>query len=152
MRTGIVLVGLLTAMVASAQENGPTAQRVAQRVDLDSVTALVVTLASCAALHSAAAEMLEHELPDHAETARRRAQADQYTAMYLLAEDRVAKGGAPRALTSYTSYVEQLTAAGLERMTAILTKGDVAAFQKEEDLCSSLIALEDEALAKIGAE
>jgi hypothetical protein len=150
MRTGIVLAGLLSVGVASAQETPHAAQPVARHIDLDSVAALVVTVASCAALHSAAATVLEREhLRDHAETARHRGEVDQLTAMYLLAQDRVAKGGAPEPLTSYTSYVEQLTAAARDRMAALVTNADATPFKREEDFCASLIPLEDEILGKI---
>jgi len=137
--------------VTDHQTAEPARSVAEQRIDLDSVTALVVTFASCAALHAAAADVLEREgLPDFAATARRRAQADQLTAMYLLAEDRVAKGGAPRELTSYTSYVEQLTAAAHDRMVALVKDADATGFKREEDYCSSLIPLEDEVVAKLG--
>jgi hypothetical protein len=149
MRTGIVLAGLLSVGIASAQET----THAAQHVDLDSVAALVVTVASCAALHSAAAEVLDREhLRDHAETARRRGEVDQLTAMYLLAQDRVAKGGTPQPLTSYTSYVEQLTAAARERMAALVSNADAAPFKREEDFCASFIPLEDEILGKISVD
>lgn len=157
MRTGIVLAALLSTAVASAQGDsaGDSAvgQQIAQRIDLDSVSALVVTVASCAALHAAAAEVLDRErLRDHAETARHRAEVDQLTAMYLLAEDRVAKGGTRQPLTSYTSYVELLTAAARGEMLAIVTNDDAAPFKREEDFCTSLIPLEDEILGKISVD
>jgi hypothetical protein len=153
MRTGIVLAGLLAVGVVSAQESPAAHTQVAHRIDLDSVTALVVTVASCAALHAVAAEVLEREnLAEHAETARRRGQVDQLAAMYLLAQDRVAKGGTPEPLTSYTSYVEQLTASARDRMLAIVTNEDAAAFKREEDFCASFIPLEDEILGKISVD
>jgi hypothetical protein len=153
MRTGIVLAGLLVVQVLSAQESPDTHTQVALRIDLDSVAALVVTVASCAALHVVAAEVLEREsLTDHAETARRRGQVDQLAAMYLLAQDRVAKGGIPQPLTDYTSYVEQLTAAARDRMFTIVTSEDVSAFKREEDFCASFIPLEDEILGKISVD
>jgi hypothetical protein len=153
MRTGIVLAALFSVSVASAQQSPIGHAQVAHRIDLDSVAALVVTVTSCAALHAVAAEVLDREkLHDHAETARRRAEVDQLAAMYLLAEDRVAKGGAPKPLTSYTSYVEQLTAAARERMLAIVTNDDAAPFKREEDFCASFIPLEDEILGKISVD
>jgi len=153
MRTGIVLSGLFWAALATAAEHPQqqSAQHAARRVDLDSVTALVITLASCAALHVAAAEVLDREqLQAHAATARRRAEVDQYTAMYLLAQDQVAKGGAPREPTSYTSYVEQLTAAAHDRMLVVVTSDDAASFKREEAACAELIPLEDEVLSQSG--
>jgi hypothetical protein len=153
MRTGIVLASVLCLGVASAQETSGAAQHVAHLIDLDSVAALVVTVTTCAALHAAAADVLDREnLRDHAETARRRAEVDQLTAMYLLAQDRVAKGGTPEPLTSYTSYVEQLTAAARDRMLAIVTSEDAVAFKREEDFCASFIPLEDEILGKISVD
>jgi hypothetical protein len=152
MRAAIALAAWLLAASASAQEPGRVQQSGA-RIELDSVAALVAAVAGCAALHSAAAEALEHGgLPAYADVARRRAEADQLTAMYLVAEDRVAKGGVRREVTSYTSYVEQLTAAARQQMAAIVTLQDIARFTKEEDYCASFIALEDETMAKIGAE
>jgi len=149
MRTWIVLVGSLVMAAAPAQESSPASQR----IDLDSVSALVAAVASCAALHVAAAEVLDREgLTAHAETARRRAQADQVTAMHLLSEDRVAKGGPPLELTAYTAQVEQLTAAARERMTAIVTHTDASLFEREEEICASLIPLEDEILANLAAD
>jgi hypothetical protein len=146
MRTWIVLVGSLVMAAAPAQESS-------QRIDLESVAALVAVVASCAALHAAAADVLDNEgLLAHAETARRRAQADQVTAMHLLAEDRVAKGGPPLELTAYTAQVEQLTAAARERMTAIVTHTEASQFEREEENCASLIPLEDEVLAKVAAD
>jgi len=153
MRTWIVLAGSFAVGVVSAQEIPATHTQVAHRIDLDSVAALVVTVTSCAALHAAAAEVLEREnLADHAETARRRGEVDQLAAMYLLAQDRVAKGGTPEPLTSYTSYVEQLTAAARERMLAIVTNENIAVFKREEDFCASFIPLEDEILGKISVD
>jgi hypothetical protein len=154
MRTRIVLAGLFSFGVAAAQEPLDAAHHAAAaRIDLDSVAALVVTLASCAALHDAAAEVLDGErMRDHAATARRRAEVDQIAAMYLLGEDRVAKGGAPQPFASFTPYVEQLTAAARDRMVAIVTAGDVARFKREEDFCASLIPLEDEILGKISVD
>ncbi len=152
MRTWIVLLGCFLAATAQAEDTGANAHG-AQRIDLDSVAALVATLGSCAALHAAAATMLDREhLPDYAETARRRAMADLLAAMYLLREDRVAKGGIPQELVAYTAYVEELTAAAAERVAAIVASGDPAPFKREEDFCGSLIPLEDEILAKIAAE
>jgi hypothetical protein len=84
--------------------------------------------------------------------ARRRAEVDQLTAMYLVAEDRVSKGGIRRDLTSYASYVEQLTASARQQMAAIVTLQDIARFTKEEDYCTSLIALEDETMGRIAAD
>jgi hypothetical protein len=151
MRTGIVFVGLLAATVAAAQEHA--AQPVANRIDLDSITALVVTFASCAALHAAAAEKLEQaELHGYAATARRRAEVDQLAATCLLAEDRIAKGGTPRDPSAFTAYVEELTALARNRMLAIVSDPDPAAYKKEEAVCSSLTPLEDEILAKISAD
>ena len=72
--------------------------------------------------------------------------------MYLLAQDHAAKGGPPRELDSYTSYVEQLTAAARERMVSIVMKEDAAPFKREEAICTELIPLEDEILAKISAD
>jgi hypothetical protein len=91
-------------------------------------------------------------LPDHAEVARRRANVDQLTAMYLLAEDRVAKGGTRQELTAFTSHVEQLTAAAFARMSAVVASADPSAFRREEDVCESLVPLEDEVLAKLAAD
>jgi hypothetical protein len=151
MRTGIVLVGVLCAAAAAAQERA--AQPVTGRIDLDSIAALVVTFASCAALHAAAAEALERAaLLPYAATARRRAGVDQLAVAYLLAEDRVAKGGTPRELASFTDYVEQLTAAARERMVAVVEDPDPAAYKREENICASLIPLEDEILSKLGAD
>ena len=142
------MVCALIAASAGAQEPRPP-----QRIDLDSISALVATVAGCAALHSAAADALERGgLPAYADVARRRADVDQLTAMYLVSEDRVAKGGVRRDLMSYASYVEDLTAAAREQMAAIVTLQDIGKFSKEEDFCASLIALEDETLAKIDAE
>jgi hypothetical protein len=153
MRTGIVLAGLVAVGVASAQESPAARTQVAHRIDLDSVAALVVTVASCAALHAVAAEMLEREhLLEHAATARRRAEVDQLAAMYLLAQDRVAKGGTPEPLTAYTSHVEQLTAAARDRMLTIVTSQDAGPFKREEDFCASFIPLEDEILGKISVD
>lgn len=141
-----LLAATASAQEPSRSESSPT------RVELDSVAALVAAVAGCAALHSAAADALARGgLPAYADVARRRAEADQLTAMYLVAEDRVAKGGVRRDLTSYTSYVEQLTAAARERMAAIVTLQDIARFSKEEDYCASFIALEDETMSKIAA-
>jgi hypothetical protein len=157
MRTWIVLVLSLVASLvvtaAPAQESSHATGAGGAHIDLESVDALVALAASCAALHAAAGELLEREgLNLHAETARRRAQADQVTAMHLLAEDRVAKGATPLELTAYTAQVEQLTAAARDRMTAILTHTDPALFESEEQVCSSLIPLEDEVLAKLTAD
>jgi hypothetical protein len=139
-------------MTAGAQQPS-TDEQPGTRIQLDSVAALVAAVAGCAALHSAAADALERGgLPAYAAVARRRAEVDQLTAMYLVAEDRVAKGGIRRDLTSYTSYVEELTAAARERMTAIVTLEDIARFTKEEDYCASFIALEDDTMSKIGAD
>lgn len=149
MRAGIVLAGWALAAAAAAQEPGGGQQR----VELDSVAALVAAVASCAALHSAAGDALERGgLAAYADVARRRAEVDQLTAMYLVAEDGVAKGGVRRDLTSYASYVEQLTAAAREQMAAIVTLQDIGRFKKEEDYCASFIALEDETMGKIGAD
>ena len=152
MRTRIVLITLLCASAAPAEEPAapPTA---GGSIDLDSVAALVATVASCAALHAAAADVLDRErLPDHAAVARRRAHVDQLTAMYLLAEDRVAKGAARQDLTAFTSSVEQLTAAARVRMSAVVANEDPTAFRREEDVCESLVPLEDEVLAKLAAD
>lgn len=139
----------LVAATAAGQEPG-SAQ---PRVELDSVAALVAAVAACAALHSAAADALEHGgLPAYADVARRRAEVDQLTAMYLVAEDRVSKGGIRHDLTSYASYVEQLTASARQQMAAIVTLQDIARFTKEEDYCTSLIALEDETMGRIAAD
>jgi len=154
MRTGIVLLGLLGAAVAVAGEQPiAVADPAAKRIDLDSIAALVVSVTTCAALHAAAADVLDREhLPQHAETARRRAQVDQVAAMYLLAQDHAVKGGPARELDSYTSYVEQLTGAAHERMVGIVTKEDAAPFKHEEAICTELIPLEDEILTKISAD
>ena len=128
-------------------------QPIANRVDLDSIGALVVTFASCAALHAAAAETLERaDLRAYAETARRHAAIDQLAVTYLLAEDRIAKGGAPEDAASFTPYVEQLTAQARDRMIAIVENPDPAPYKREEAICSSLIPLEDEILAKISSD
>lgn len=152
MRAAIALAGWLLAVQAAAQQPGG-GQQPGGRIELDSVAALVAAVAGCAALHSAAAQALERGgLPAYADVARRRAEADQLTAMYLIAEDRVAKGGLRRDPTSYASYVEQLTAAAKERMAEIVTLQDIARFSKEEDYCASFIALEDETMSKIAAD
>ncbi|HET8699282.1 MAG TPA: hypothetical protein VFO94_17485, partial [Gammaproteobacteria bacterium] len=70
----------------------------------------------------------------------------------LVAEDRVAKGGVRRDFTSYASYVDDLTAAARDQMAAIVTLQDIDKFTNEENFCASLIALEDETLAKINAD
>ena len=150
MRTGIVLVSLLAAAGAAAEER---ATPIANRVDLDSITALVVTFASCAALHAAAADALEGaNLLPYADTARRRAEVEQLAVTYLLAEDRSAKGGSSLEPASFTAYVEQLTAHAREHMIAIVTNPDPTPYKREEQICSSLIPLEDEILAKISAD
>lgn len=147
MRTWIVLGVWCCSALAQAEETAP------QRIDLDSVAALVATVASCAALHAAAADVLDRErLSDHAEVARRRAHVDQLTAMYLLAEDRVAKGGARQDLGEFSAHVEQLTAAAYARMAAVVASDDPAAFRGEEDVSESLVALEDEVLAKLAQD
>jgi hypothetical protein len=152
MRTWIAPVAWLCASMALAEEIAAPAPA-ALRIDLDSVAALVATVASCAALHAAAADVLERErLPDHAAVARRRAHVDQLTAMYLLAEDRVAKGAARQDLTTFTSSVEQLTAAARVRMSAVVANENPTAFRREEDVCESLVPLEDEVLTKLAAE
>jgi hypothetical protein len=151
MRTGIVLLGLLCAGIAAAgEERVAVGDSTATRIDLDSVAALVVSVTTCAALHSAAAEVLDREhLPQHAETARRRAQVDQVAAMYLLAQDHAAKGGPPRELDSYTSYVERLTAAATSEWR-LCDEGRCRPSARGSDR-TELIPLEDEILAKISA-
>jgi hypothetical protein len=150
MRTRIVVAIACALAAAGAVAQAPAA---AQRIDLDSVAALVATVAGCAALHSAAADALERGgLAAYADVARRRAEVDQLTAMFLVAEDRVAKGGARRDYMSYASYVEDLTAAARAHMAAIVTLQDIDKFTNEEDFCASLVALEDETLAKINAD
>jgi hypothetical protein len=149
MRTGIVLTCLVWSAGAAAQ-SGAQGSLSSARFDADSVIDLVVTAASCAALHAAAADALDHaNLAGHAATARRRAEADQLTAMYLLAEDRAAKGGTHEPLTRFAGHVEQLTAAAYERMKALVTNDDASSFEREEDFCARLIPLEDEILGKI---
>jgi hypothetical protein len=149
MRTRIV-VAIACALAATGAAAQPPA---GPRIDLDSVAALVAAVAGCAALHSSAADALERGgLAAYADVARRRAEADQLTAMFLVAEDRVAKGGARRDYMSYASYVEDLTAAARAHMAAIVTLQDIDKFTNEEDFCASLVALEDETLAKINAE
>jgi hypothetical protein len=151
MRTRIVLATLLLCGTAAAEDR--PAPPAAPRLDLESGAALVVTVATCAALHAAPADMLDSgNLHEHAATARRRAEVDQLTAMYLLAEDRVAKGGAPQPLASFTSYVEELTAAAYDRMRAIVAHEDKSTFQREEDFCAQFIPLEDEVLGKISVD
>jgi hypothetical protein len=153
MRAGIALAGCWLLAVTAAAQPPSAEERRATRVPLDSVAALVAAVAGCAALHSAAADALERGgLPAYAEVARRRAEVDQLTAMYLVAEDRVAKGGIRRDLLAYASYVDELTAAARERMTAIVTLEDIARFTNEEDYCASFIALEDDTISRIGAE
>ena len=148
----VLLVASLCATAAHAQE--PTVQPIANRIDLESITALVVTFASCAALHKAAADALETAgLPaEYAVTARRRAEVDQLAVTYLLAEDRVAKGGPAREPAAFAAYVEQLTAQANDRMRAIVASADPAPYKREEAICSSLIPLTDEILAKISAD
>ena len=151
MRTGIVLASLLIGTGAVAQERA--AQPIDNRLDLHSISALVATFASCAALHVAAAKALdEAALHPHAATARRRAQIDQLAVTYLLAEDRAAKGGPAPDPASFTAYVEHLTAQAHGRMLAVVTNPDPAPYKKEEAICSSLTPLEDEILAKIKTE
>jgi hypothetical protein len=153
MRTGIIVAGLFSFGLAAAQEPSAPARPQPERIDLESAAGLIATIASCAALHAAAADLLEREnLSEHATTARRRAEIDQLTAMYLLAEDRVANGGSREPLTAFTSSVEQLTAAAAERMNAIVTGADAARIKREEDFCASFIPLEDEILGKIDAD
>lgn len=150
MRTGIVLMTLLGATAASAQGRAP--EPVAHRIDLDSITALVVQFASCAALHSAAADALERaSMVDYANRARQRAEVDQLVVTYLIAEDRVAKGGSRRDPNEFTSYVEDLTAQARERMAAVVTAADPTDYKREESICSSLTPLVDDVLAKLAA-
>lgn len=150
MRTRIVLAALCCMSEAAAAQE-PTLRPVANRIDLESVTALVVTFASCAALHAAAADALEAAgLPaDYSATARRRAEVDQLAVAYLLAQDRIAKGGIAPEPASFASYIEQLTAEASDRMRAIVADANPASYKKEEAICSSLIPLTDEILAKI---
>ena len=161
MRTWIVLPLSFVARSLRCSSRRPRPRKKARMRPAPAVRAstsspsppLVALVASCAALHAAAGELLEREGLDlHAETARRRAQADQVTAMHLLAEDRVAKGATPLELTAYTAEVEQLTAAARDRMTAIVTHAEPGLFEREEQVCSSLIPLEDEVLAKLTAD
>lgn len=150
MRTGIVLLAFCISAAANAQQRAATP--VANRIDLDSITALAVQLASCAALHAAAADALERaSMSDYAARARQRAEVDQLVTAYLLAEDRVAKGGIRREPATFTSYVEELTAQAHERMAAVVAAADPAAYKHEEAICSSLTPLVDEVLPKIGA-
>ncbi|HUL83778.1 MAG TPA: hypothetical protein VL131_16640, partial [Gammaproteobacteria bacterium] len=79
------------------------------------------------------------------------ARADQVTAMYLLAQQRIALGGPPQPLASFEPYVQQLMAGAFERMAALVASGDVARFRSEEQFCSSLLPLEDEVAAKLNA-
>jgi len=152
MRTAIVLTSLLWFGGAAAQSGVPDSPG-SERFHVDSVIDLIVTAASCAALHAAAADALDSaHLDAHAATARRRAEADQLTAMYLLAEDRAAKGGTREPLTRFASDVEQLTAAAYERMRALVTNKDASSFEREEDLCARLIPLEDDILGKIPSD
>ena len=137
MRTGIVLAGVLSIRSCERAGTSVPARHAPERIDLDSVAGLIATIASCAALHSAAADLLDREkLHEHAATARRRAEVDQLTAMYLLAEDRVAKGASREPLTAFTSAVEQLTAAASDRMGAIVKGEDSARIKREEDFCA----------------
>jgi hypothetical protein len=150
MRTWIVLLVATAATAAGAQER--TVTPVSSRIDLDSITALAVQLASCAALHAAAAEALERaRMSDYAARARRRAELDQLVTAYLLAEDRVAKGGIRRDPAAFTTYVEDLTANARDRMAAVVAATDAAEYRREEAVCSSLTPLVDEVLAKITA-
>jgi len=119
---------------------------------LDSVTDVVLRVTSCAALHIVAMRALNdtgHSA--NADTARTRARADQVTAMYLLEQQRVAMGGTPQPLASFEPYVQQLMAGALERMAALVASGDVARFRGEEEFCASLLPLENEVAAKLGA-
>ena len=150
MRTGIVLGGVFCAFAALAQEPAGPPAPVA---DLQSVAALVQRFASCAALHAAAAERLEHAgMVSYAEMARRRAGVDQLAISYLLAEERIAKGGIVREPFSLTPYAEELTAQASGRMAAIVADEDPAAYEREEAACSLLTPLADEILAKISAD
>jgi len=151
---GIALIAsLCTVAVTSAEEtSGATPSEATKRAAPDSVAALVVSVASCAALHVVSMRALTdtgHVV--NAETARTRARADQITAMYLLAQERIAMGGAPRPLSSFEPYVQQLMAGSLERMAALVASGDVARFRSEEEFCVSLLPLENEVAAKLGA-
>ena len=83
---------------------------------------------------------------------KRRGQAAAVTAMYLLAQERIAHGGAPQPLSSFRPYVEQMISASLERVAAIIKNDDVAQFRSEEETCASLQSLENEVTAKIAAE
>jgi len=150
----VVIAWLCMATPTSAEETSDTQPGAAQKPAApDSVAELVVSVTSCAALHVVAMRALTdtgHTL--NADTARTRARADQVTAMYLLAQQRVAMGGAPQPLASFEPYVQQLMAGSLERMAALVASGDVARFRSEEEHCASLLPLENEIAAKLGAQ
>ena len=150
----IALIAWLCAAAAtSADETSDThATEAPQPAAGDSVTEVVLSVASCAALHVVAMRALtDMGRTVNAETARTRARADQVTAMYLLAQQRIALGGAPQPLASFEPYVQQLMAGAFERMAALIASGDVARFRSEEELCASLLPLEDEVAAKLNA-
>jgi len=149
-----LIAWLCMVTVTSAEETSDTHPNEApKRAAPDSVAALVVSVTSCAALHVVAMRALTdigHTV--NAETARTRARADQVTAMYLLAQERIAMGGAPQPLASFEPYVQQLMAGSLEQMAAIISSGDVARFRSEEDFCATLLPLESEVAAKLSAQ
>jgi hypothetical protein len=150
----IALVAWLSMVaVTSAEETSDANSNEApKRAAPDSVAALVVSVTSCAALHVVSMRALtDLGHTANAETARTRARADQVTAMYLLAQERIAMGGAPQPLASFEPYVQQLMAGSLERMAAIISSGDVARFRNEEEFCASLLPLENEVAAKLSA-
>ena len=141
------------AAATSADETQDAHPNAAPQPDArDSVTEVVLSVTSCAALHVVAMRALtDMGRTVNAETARTRARADQVTAMYLLAQQRIALGGAPQPLASFEPYVQQLMAGSFERMAALIASGDVARFRSEEEFCASLLPLEDEVAAKLNA-
>lgn len=148
-----LIAWLCTAAATSADETSETPPSAApQPAARDSVTEVVLSVTSCAALHVVAMRALnDMGRTANAETARTRARADQVTAMYLLAQQRVALGGPPRPLASFEPYVQQLMAGAFERMAALVASGDVARFRSEEEFCASLLPLENEVAAKLNA-
>ncbi|HUL82860.1 MAG TPA: hypothetical protein VL131_11985, partial [Gammaproteobacteria bacterium] len=116
-----LIAWLCTAAAASAEETSHAHPNEAPKpAARDSVTEVVLNVTSCAALHVVAMRALnDMGRTANAETARTRARADQVTAMYLLAQQRIALGGPPQPLASFEPYVQQLMAGAFERMAAL---------------------------------
>lgn len=147
MRKAALVVALAWTSFAAAQDDTLSDE------EQNGLTLMIKTFARCAGVYEVTAEYFKStDQPATAEHVHNLANGAHSSAIYLLGQENVAKGGPPRRYGDFKPYVDGIKETAMTYMRGLAERGETQQFLAEFQSCAELAPAQEELVQKMRDE